>query len=584
MELKVEDGAVFLTPAKPFTDGAKERMYDFSILPTVTAMMKNKDHHSGRLMHTDKFCWHFSQLLNGREIESKLNNKESRDISYVVTAVEINRHRPLLPSNSFIFLLQFCQATRSSAWLGDVKEAFLLGLSFLESYGEDYFKDPSARVWMEVPKTIRGMSEFNFLELVELVKSIYGCKDAPKNWQKTLHQGLSTLQFKQSLIDPCLWCVFASPQEEELMKQGEEAVKEYYWKKIKEIDQLDKDDVQGAANIICGQDAQHLKSQVFTADNSSSTKDKQFINPMTEKLSTALTQHFQHPGHLLGAIGSHVDDTVSGGKLLYMLRIYALFRKFPLGSWSRLTPGGKDSFIGREIQVVPAAVDQHQMSEMLKSKEEEHEKHDIDVLENFLVPVDEEELQRTEKSMNITRDQPPNEYEKIKETACSAEVLAAGCRMQEEIVYIVSQENYAQKIQEITKEEVMNTGIELLAQRMLTSELVYALQIALDLHLVELGRPLLQLGDSKNLLSEPHEKSLRLDYHAISQLREDQILKLMHIPGKQNWTDALTKEPREVILLLLSCHVWILCARCCRTCYHVFDFEFYQAQFQHDDE
>eukprot|EP00392_Amoebophrya_sp_AT5.2_P016694 g16987.t1 len=867
MELNAEGGQVLLTPAAHGLVGGVERAYDFTVLPTVSSMLEGKTSHSGRLMHTDKICWQFSQLLNGREISDSLNNKNNLDIDYVVTAVEIGKNKPLpqkymgnnvmirwgkgttpefvdeqaqdwspveedfwvarvyyevprdahekmqlhttghkssaleiseetarllgfesyfVPSvrnevravmkhgifgesrdkkdvkdknimtsrlvvvikvdlgtgkvsriksrwvsrgfqdrrfsgkkgegldcrsytmsdSSFLFLLQFCQAMRSNVWFGDVTEAFLLGLSFLESYGEEYPKDPDSKVWMEVPKTIRGMGELNFKELVELVKSLYGCKDAPLNWMKTLRRVLAALQMKQSLIDPCLWCSFATEQEERIMKQGKEAVEKYYWERIAEIDKLDQSDIEGAAAIIGRQDEKcmHLPAPtisgpvvpsspepaVHAADVAEKSNSTQFENPATEKLAMSLTHHYQHDGTLLGALGSHVDDTCSGGHLLYMLRIYALFRKFPLGSWTKLTPGRRDSFIGRDVQVVPAEVDQHQMNAMLVEQAEGLERHDIQVSDNFSKAVNEEALLKAETAYGITRDQKPHTYEKADNLPRSADVLFNGWEMKEEVVFVVSQEAYAQKIKEVTREEVLaffkgrdtaknkwmrkkvenpfrkrigeilwvtksncviaaaasdlaggllqaeqanswdavkhyvndlngltlltslgessvrrvarigdihehyllgcgdasksrvggtlnlagnlsmrltlissfskiprrvfssSTGIELLAQRLLTSELLFALQIALDLHLLSLGVPFLQVGDNKNLLTEPNEKSLRLDYQALQQLREEKTLVMRHIPGKQNWSDALTKEPREVISLLFA--------------------------------
>eukprot|EP00392_Amoebophrya_sp_AT5.2_P018194 g18671.t1 len=856
MELKLEGGKVFLSPAEVSTEGAKERAYDFSVLPAVSAALKGKKKHVGRLMHTDSICWQMGQLLNGRAIDTELNNKNNRDVSYVVTAVEINRGQALTPSKfrgnsimlkwgetttpvfvdesatgeknqedcwyarlfyevpadaheklqahveghkssaleiseetaalmgfesyflpsvrnevkavmkhgifgrsadkkdvtdknvitsrlvvvikvdlgtgrvsrvksrwvsrgfqdrrfgkkgegldcrshtmsdaSFLFLLQFAQSIRARVWLGDVTEAFLLGLTFAESYGEEYFKNPNSRVWMEVPKTIRGMSEFNFKELVELIKSIYGCKDAPLNWQKTLSRILSLLQLKQSLIDPSLWCAFATPQEEKILAQGEKAVEEYFWQKIGAIDKLERSDAEGAAEVICGQEEKLLRCNIFKAsEEEAEGTSKQFVNPVSDRLAGALTQHYQNPGVLIGAMGSHVDDTCNAGNLLFMLRIYALFRKFPLGSWTGLMPGQRDSFIGRELQVVPSAIDQYQLNKMLESKREELQEKDIDVEEEYYINPEEEALEKVEREFGISRDQKPHTYEKAANMQCDAATLAKYWRVDEDVAYVVSQETYAQKMKTISKEEVLqfyrdrdratnkwmrkkvsnpfrktvgellwlaksnaiiaaatsdaagellkaeqanswaavehyvndlnglimlaqfgesscrricrianlkehillgcgdasksrvggslnlfgdlssrmtcisffskiprrvfssSTGIELLAQRMLTSELVFAMQIALDLHLIQLGTPVLQLGDNKNLLSEPNEKNLKLDYHAISQLREENILNLRHIPGPKNWTDALTKEPREVILLLLYLNtVW----------------------------
>eukprot|EP00392_Amoebophrya_sp_AT5.2_P001124 g1126.t1 len=58
-----------------------------------------------------------------------------------------------------------------------------------------------------------------------------------------------------------------------------------------------------------------------------------------------------------------------------------------------------------------------------------------------------------------------------------------------------------------------STGIEILAQKILCSEMVYILGIDIvpDLALCVIGRPMLQLSDSKNATTEPNEKNLKPD-------------------------------------------------------------------------
>eukprot|EP00392_Amoebophrya_sp_AT5.2_P017456 g17812.t1 len=577
MELKCEGGRVYLTPA----DGevvldAKERAYDFTVLPQVTKHLNGQRRKSGRLLHLDPICYDFSQLLNGKVIKEKMNAKDNRDIDYVVTAYEINTNRVFSPpqyqgnsmlvrwgeettpeflpedsslwsltkgdftvariyfektttahekmqlcasegksgsviidektaermgfesyyvpsvkaevaavvshnifgetkmrsevkdkniitsrlvvvikvdlttgkaqrvksrwvsrgfedrrfgknqatqldcrsftmsDSSFLMLLQFCQATDSGVWFGDVKEAFLKGMRFDEAYGEDYLKDKNSKVWMTVPKVIQGMEEYGLKELVELVKAIYGRKDAPLCWQRTFHNELRTLGFQQSLIDPCLWTVFATRKEVEVLKQGEEAVKKYFWEKAAEIEALPKHDNAKCREILCGQG------------------DKQ------------QQQLPQHDG----------DD-------------------------------------GKEIP--------------------------------------EKDLQEAETKYNITRATEPTEYTKSPELKFTAQVLFDGHKMTEDVAYL----------------------------RLLMSELLFLYQLALDLHLINLDASVLQLVDSKNCTTEPKEKNLRVDYMALAQLREEGFLQIKHVPGKLNWSDALTKSVREVqIFLLYLSTVW----------------------------
>eukprot|EP00392_Amoebophrya_sp_AT5.2_P017650 g18049.t1 len=90
-----------------------------------------------------------------------------------------------------------------------------------------------------------------------------------------------------------------------------------------------------------------------------------------------------------------------------------------------------------------------------------------------------------------------------------------------------------------------STGMEVLAMRMVTHEMVYTLQIAPDLHLCLHRRQLLALTDAKNLLGEPGEKNLKPDWSSINQLVDQGHLKAGHIPGKLNPFDVLTKTLRE---------------------------------------
>eukprot|EP00392_Amoebophrya_sp_AT5.2_P017958 g18387.t1 len=141
MELKMEDGKAFLSPAEVDTAGAKERAYDFTVLPAVSAALKGKQKHVGRLMHTDSICWQMSQLLNGRAIDTELNNKNNRDVSYVVTAVEINRGRPLSPS-------KFRGSSIMVRWGETTTPALISEKKAVEENQEDCWY---ARLFYEVP-------------------------------------------------------------------------------------------------------------------------------------------------------------------------------------------------------------------------------------------------------------------------------------------------------------------------------------------------------------------------------------------------------------------------------------------------
>eukprot|EP00392_Amoebophrya_sp_AT5.2_P014881 g15058.t1 len=857
MRLRVDEGQLYLTPSDEQPIGTVERAYDFSVLPAVVEQLGEKQRHEGRLISSDGLCYQFSQLLNGRPVKELLNAKDSRDIDYVVTAVEVQKGQVYRPSQyignnillrwgegvapefvsdaelreeeerktvkqecwyarlfyevthdaheklqlftegakssaieidekdaekigfqsyfipsvrgevkavvghgifgrtakrkeitaknvitsrlvvvikidigtglvsriksrwvsrgfedrrfgkknskgaglncrshtmsdaSYLFLMQFCQSMSANVWYGDIEEAFLKGMKFLESYGDEYHADPNSEVWMTVPKVIQQMKEFKLGEVVELLASIYGCKDAPLNWQRTFHAALKALRLTQSQIDPCLWMVYATPRERQVIAEGK--TDEYYWEQVEKMKSLDSDDLAGCAEIICGgeQPAPPAVGTVLTDGN--------FLNPATEQLAEALTMHHQGDGKLLGAIGSHVDDTVSGGHKLFMLRLLALFRKFPLGSFCKLAPGTRDNFIGRENHCVPAVIEQYQLNKVLDEHAEQFAETDAQA-QSFRQPIDEAKIAAAEQKYGIQRDQDASTYPTAPAVACTAENLFHGAEMDEEMAFIVSQEGYARKLKTIEQNEVeqfivernrarnkwqrkqMNnpfrgrigeliwltktngiiaegvsqlagqllqaeqapdwesvqffvndlngliglaqasgascrrirrlgnlfehglfgcgdaakdrvggtvnlagpldrrfstmgqfsklpkrvynssTGIETLAARMVNSEMLFAAQLAMDLQLIPVNKSFLQLVDNKNITQEPKEKSLRLDFYALQQLKGSGQLELVHIPGVLNWTDPLTKAIRSVVPeLLYLASVWGVC-------------------------
>eukprot|EP00392_Amoebophrya_sp_AT5.2_P017237 g17566.t1 len=96
-----------------------------------------------------------------------------------------------------------------------------------------------------------------------------------------------------------------------------------------------------------------------------------------------------------------------------------------------------------------------------------------------------------------------------------------------------------------------STAIEVLGQKVLSAELIYLLQVVLDLHICTKGRPFAQIADSKNSIQEPAEKNIKPDYAAMSGLVRAKLLKFFHGPGKKLWVDALTKAFRDG-------HAWLL--------------------------
>eukprot|EP00392_Amoebophrya_sp_AT5.2_P017662 g18061.t1 len=100
-----------------------------------------------------------------------------------------------------------------------------------------------------------------------------------------------------------------------------------------------------------------------------------------------------------------------------------------------------------------------------------------------------------------------------------------------------------------------STAIEVLAQKACSSELIYMIQLVLDMALVRLGRPFLQITDSRNGMTEPHEKNIKPDFQALQGLMRAKLLTMRHGPGKKMWVDGLTKSFRNGQIFLLHAAV-----------------------------
>eukprot|EP00392_Amoebophrya_sp_AT5.2_P018104 g18569.t1 len=105
-----------------------------------------------------------------------------------------------------------------------------------------------------------------------------------------------------------------------------------------------------------------------------------------------------------------------------------------------------------------------------------------------------------------------------------------------------------------------STAIEVLAQKVLSSEIIFLLQLLLDLALCVVGRTFAQISDSRNALQEPKEKNIRPDFQALAGLQRSKLLRLYHGPGKVMWPDGLTKAFRDgqMWILHLACNMGLV--------------------------
>eukprot|EP00392_Amoebophrya_sp_AT5.2_P014232 g14375.t1 len=96
-----------------------------------------------------------------------------------------------------------------------------------------------------------------------------------------------------------------------------------------------------------------------------------------------------------------------------------------------------------------------------------------------------------------------------------------------------------------------STGIELLCQRVLSSENVFLSQILFDLCLTQISRSVLQISDSRNCTSEPTEKNLKPDHYSLAMLIREGFLEVKHGAGRDMWADGFTKPMKQASVFLL---------------------------------
>ncbi|CAD7954972.1 unnamed protein product [Amoebophrya sp. A120] len=99
-----------------------------------------------------------------------------------------------LADSSFLVILHWLAKRGHYCHLVDISQAFLRG---------DPLTDP---VFLEIPEALRGNPLFNLTgRFVRLRRTLYGLADAPLKWQKSLFASLREAGWVQDISDPCLW-------------------------------------------------------------------------------------------------------------------------------------------------------------------------------------------------------------------------------------------------------------------------------------------------------------------------------------------------------------------------------------------
>eukprot|EP00392_Amoebophrya_sp_AT5.2_P018501 g19058.t1 len=339
---------------------------------------------------------------------------------------------------SFLLLLQLSQALRVRPFFGDISTAFLKTMLMSEAYG-----DQNKEIWMSVPPTIQALRQYRLSEVVEVIRGLYGLKDAPKLWQVTLHSLLRACGFVQSVCDPCLWLYFCNDREQEAVQQGK--VVNYFQWKMKQLDNLDPQQVEERIAVL----NEGCSSVVAAAPKLS--KDE-FLNAETQELAEKISVHTERPGLLAGALGTHVDDVVVVAMLIMYLRLRIVTDRYPLGSCCLLRENTRDSYIGREVYAQSACFTRAALHSSLREHDEEVRAAHLD-LSAYPEPT-EEELSHTEGRTGVQRSTRGEDYVCNTRKDIDWAEIEQNLVCEHEVVYSVSQESYARKIRPISTDEI----------------------------------------------------------------------------------------------------------------------------------
>eukprot|EP00392_Amoebophrya_sp_AT5.2_P018604 g19175.t1 len=605
---------------------------------------------------------------------------------------EPNRRSYTIGDAALVALVQFLQAIQVPPSLGDIKEAFLRGMLFTEMYEdiedqEAFLEIPEAIVEMEIP----GVEALD--ECVQQVKSLYGNKDAPMGWEKKWWKVCRIAGLQQAVSDPSLWLYYANAAEQRAIDDGKEI--EHFKTKMAAISAVPPSALEQRVRVL------ELGSVPLVPDLTRLKSNVNVVNPRTLVLNEQVLPHVQRRDDPLGALGMHVDDSISGGKLLLHLRTAIVFQHFELGSFTTLGPGQRENYVGRELMVVPMVFDQWQLRQHLSANA-------VRVADSGFVPADgaidqptEDELAAAEQVTGLRRDTPVSECPMSESVAFDPMWYISNNHLSMPVVYYLSQTAYASRLNQLSDSEVRtyfakkrvttnfwakkelkspikgklgeliwlqkcngviceevsrlageahiaeecstpeeidlflgrlnniiliaqlpetntrrvyylaglrkhhlasggdagmeriggtsflaavavmrtthlsmhhgkpkrifhsSTGIELLSQRVLSSESVFLSQILFDLSLTQISRPILQISDAKNCTSEPSERNLKPDHYSIAMLIREGFLVVKHGPGTDMWADGFTKIMRlaNVYLLHMAVSWGLLTAR-----------------------
>lgn len=108
--------------------------------------------------------------------------------------LELQRQSPTLSSEGLAVCLQLIASSKWRLVIADVEGAFLQGEPLQRQNG---------RLFVKIPK--EGIPNHDNMDVVEVLKCVYGLVDAPRAWWSSFSQTLRSLGMRQSELDPCLF-------------------------------------------------------------------------------------------------------------------------------------------------------------------------------------------------------------------------------------------------------------------------------------------------------------------------------------------------------------------------------------------
>eukprot|EP00392_Amoebophrya_sp_AT5.2_P017610 g17998.t1 len=635
---------------------------------------------TSRFLLVVKVCRISGEIL---KVKGRWVTQGFRDVRFKRTSGEAPPSRSHTIADSSIALLcQYFQSTAVTPMVGDIKEAFLRGKRMIQMC--DRVDDIEVRC--AIPSIVQSIEVSGcpvWGEARDLDKALYGQPDAPAGWEITFNDHSEQVGFTQSLVDPSVWMYFLNTHERKVQEAGPAAVEKYFGDKVREIMSIPRDDLRARVRAL----EQGAEQESFCFRQWS--QDNNLVNPQSVQFVDALLPHYQREHRPDGVYGTHVDDVLGGGGLFFHLRLFTLIDCFELGSFSILGEATRDTYVGRELAVMPFLFDQVRVAKHLEENAVKHKDSNLQLPAGAVVVPTEAELVLLEERLGVKRDAEATALPEATKIKFDPFVVAANHRMLSPVVYYIGQEIYADKIQPLSQTEVetyfsareqaqgnkwrmggckspfqgrlgeliwlkgnglikqsvselaslthqaekcstfeevegyvtdincvigiskfresnmqrvyflaplgehfvfgaadagkeriggmpflagrgvprinifgmwskapkrkfnSSGAIETLAQKVLSAELIYLLQLVYDLWLATLGRMFGQLTDSRNALTEPTERNIKPDWQSIAGLVRAKLLQLYHGAGTKMFVDGFTKPFRMGLMWAL---------------------------------